>query len=152
MTTLIRTAVLCVCLGAMGQAAAQIAANRYVDAQGVEVIVNRDAARTPDKAEIAGAPSKPADKGGLQPARLMLDPKLRISAAEQDRRDRDRVGILRQELEMEAGKYAALVQKTQPGAGKLSAAETQRLTEELYAHQKNIESLNAELRRVRLTQ
>ena len=55
MTTLIRTAVLCVCLGAMGQAAAQIAANRYVDAQGVEVIVNRDAARTPDKAEIAAA-------------------------------------------------------------------------------------------------
>jgi len=32
---------------------------------------------------------------------------VRISAAEQDRRDRDRIGILQEELATEARKYAA---------------------------------------------
>jgi hypothetical protein len=34
---------------------------------------------------------------------------LRISAAEQDRRDRDRIGILQEALAFEARKYAAAI-------------------------------------------
>ncbi|WP_332878234.1 hypothetical protein [Massilia sp. S19_KUP03_FR1] len=133
-------------LCAAGQAAAQISALRYIDKQGIEVIVNRDA---PRPAELPGA--QPA---AVPAAKAVRDPKLQIAAAEQDRRDRDRVGILQQELDSEARKYAALMQRSQPGPGaeKLSAADAQRLTEELYDRQKNIQSLNAELRRARSAQ
>lgn len=133
-------------LAASGHAAAQISALRYIDKQGIEVIVNRDAARPADL-QVAQPSAAPAVKA-------VRDPKLQIATAEQDRRDRDRVGILQQELDSEARKYAALMQRSQPGPGaeKLSAADAQRLTEELYDRQKNIQSLNAELRRARSAQ
>lgn len=134
-------------------AGAQIAARRYVDAQGMEVIVNRDAVRGEEDGKVAaiGAPAAARAAGApLLAARVMQDPKMRISAGEQDRRDRDRLGILQQELDNEARKYAAAMARAQQkGATPLSAADQQRLTEELYDHQKNIQALNAELRRVR---
>ena len=145
-----RVAIAALLLAASSHAAAQISALRYIDKQGIEVIVNRDAGRP---AELPGAPpaAMPAPAPAVKAAR---DPKLQIAAAEQDRRDRDRVGILQQELDSEARKYAALMQRSQPGPGaeKLSAADAQRLTEELYDRQKNIQSLNAELRRARSAQ
>ena len=138
---------------AAGHATAQIAALRYIDKQGIEVIVNRDAGRPADAAPAPAATSvvMPAVAPALKTAR---DPKLQIAAAEQNMRDRDRIGILQQELDSEARKYAALVQRSQPGTGaeKLSAADAQRLTEELYDRQKNIQSINAELRRARSAQ
>lgn len=134
-------------LAASDHAAAQISALRYIDKQGIEVIVNRDAGRPADAAPVSVA--TPVVKAAR-------DPKLQIAAAEQDMRDRDRIGILQQELDSEARKYAALMQRSQPGAGagaeKLSAADAQRLKEELYDSQKNIQSLNAELRRARSAQ
>jgi hypothetical protein len=80
---------------------------------------------------------------------------LRISAAEQNMRDRDRVGILQEELAAEARKYAAAMQRAQDAgnkAVKLSAGDSLRLTQELYDHQKNIQALNSELRRTRSVQ
>jgi hypothetical protein len=62
---------------------------------------------------------------------------------------------LKQELDDEARKYAAAMRRAKGASAagdKLSAAEMQRLTEELYGHQKNIQSLNAELRRTRTAQ
>lgn len=148
-------------LGAAGLCGAQSSAVRYFDQQGVEVIVNRDAARdkpaqtdTPDNAARAVKPAGRSGQSGLQNTGLALDPRLHISADEQKRRDRDRVGILQQELDFEAQAYAGLMKRAQgsPGAEKPSAAQTQRLNEELYDHQQNIQSLTAELRRARSTQ
>jgi len=141
-------------LGVSAPAHAQISATRYIDDQGVEVIVNRDAPlRNSILAQPKESPPAPARaSSGDAAARTLHDPRLRISATEQDRRDRDRVGILRDELDAEARKYATAMQRMQDGGGKnlkLSAADTQRLTEELYDHQKNIQALNAELRRTR---
>lgn len=152
--------ILCLATGvlltaAAGHATAQIAALRYIDKQGIEVIVNRDAGRPADAAAAPAPAATSVVMPTVSPAlKTARDPKLQIAAAEQNMRDRDRIGILQQELDSEARKYAALVQRSQPGAGaeKLSAAYAQRLTEELYDRQKNIQSINAELRRARSAQ
>lgn len=125
-------------------AALPVSATRYIDAQGVEVIHNRNV-------EARAVPA-PADSGRTEPAKplaMLYDSKLRISPAEQDRRDRDRVGILQQELEAETRKYQELWQRAQTRRGmeKPNAAQAQRMTEELYEHQTNIKALNAELKR-----
>jgi hypothetical protein len=133
-------------LWAAGAAAAPVSAARYIDAQGVEVIHNRDTEPAVGQVQALAPRSRKPPSG-----ELLYDPKLQVSSAEQGQRDRDRVGILQQELEAEARKYEALVKRAQ-GAGatnKPSAADAQRMNEELYDHQKNIQALNAELRRAR---
>jgi len=134
---------------ACANCSAQISAKRYTGPDGIEVIVNRDA---PMPESVPAPQGRAPKKDPIQTASLALDPKLRISPAEQDRRDRDRLGILQQELEAESAKLAAAMARAQPTSAKLSAAESQRLTEELYDHQKNIQALNAELRRTRAAQ
>ncbi|MBD8541232.1 hypothetical protein IFT74_02725 [Oxalobacteraceae sp. CFBP 8755] len=145
-------------IGWQSPAHAQISATRYIDDQGVEVIVNRNAAA---RNSLLAQPAQPADGGLTSPAagapavRAAPEPMLRISAAEQDRRDRDRIGILQEELATEARKYAAAMQRAQNAGNKtnkLSATDSQRLTQELYDHQKNIQALNSELRRTRSVQ
>ncbi|MBD8625841.1 hypothetical protein IFT64_02705 [Oxalobacteraceae sp. CFBP 8753] len=148
-------------IGWQSPAHAQISATRYIDDQGVEVIVNRNAAARNSLLAQPAQPAQPADGGLTSPAagapavRAAPEPMLRISAAEQDRRDRDRIGILQEELATEARKYAAAMQRAQNAGNKtnkLSATDSQRLTQELYDHQKNIQALNSELRRTRSVQ
>lgn len=81
---------------------------------------------------------------------LQSDPRLRVSMAEQEARDRGRVDILQQELEAEVRSLDAATKRAQRAAAdKLSAAQVQRVTEELNEHQRNILALHAELRRAR---
>lgn len=100
-------------------------------------------------APVPAAPAAQARK--VKPDNLMYDPKLQVSAAEQARRDRDRVAILQQELDVEARKYEAAFQRAQGGGpdNKPNADDAQRINEELYERQKNIQALTAELRRAR---
>jgi hypothetical protein len=141
-------------LGGAGSASAQISATRYIDAQGVEVIQSRRASvpGTEAGAPPAPVPAAPAAQARkVKPDNLMYDPKLQVSAAEQARRDRDRVAILQQELDVEARKYEAAFQRAQGGGpdNKPNADDAQRINEELYERQKNIQALTAELRRAR---
>lgn len=142
--------VLCCCAAATAAAAAAagpIAPARYVDAQGVEVIHNRgEAAGLAGEAGAVGGAVGSADT----PARA--DPKLTIHPAQQAQRDADRIAILDQELQAESRAYADLwtrlygARTAPPGS-----ADAARLNAELAAHQKNIQALNAELRRARAT-
>lgn len=142
--------------------AAPISATRYIDAQGIEVIHNRGAeaaVAAASNADVSQAAGKVRSVDPVPVVRskkptssdILYDSKLRVSAAEQGQRDRDRVGILEQELDAEARKYDAVVKRAQGGTApnKPSAADAQRINEELYDHQKNIQALNVELRRAR---
>lgn len=151
--------------------AQQAPAQRYIDAQGVEIIQNRDAPRPP---ATGGQPratgTRTAGTGGLvSPAAGIaaaaaamsgsgaeVDPRLQISPAEQSARDRDRETILREELAQEMRKFEAatkaMVQteqaaRKQPEAG----AVLKQLKETLHAHQQNIQSITAELQRTRVS-
>lgn len=147
-------------LGWSMTATAQIEATRYIDAQGIEVIHNRNAgagsqvAKTTEDARVKVGPLVTPvipSKVRQVASTSAQDPRMQISAGEQASRDRDRVAILQEELTLEAGKYADAFKRSQdkPEGRKLSAAEIQRINEELYEHQRNIQSLHAELRRAR---
>lgn len=138
-------------LGA-GAANAQISATRYIDADGVEVIQNR-AAAVPVAASAQAAPVPVAFAKKANKDELLYDSKFHVSAAEQAGRDRDRVAILQHELDTESRKYEAAHKRIQDSAAgnKPSADEAKLMTENLYDHQKNIQTLNAELRRARHT-
>lgn len=91
-----------------------MSAPRLIDDHGIEVIVNRNAAAPdsllaqPGQAANDGLTSRP-HPAGAPATRVVPEPMLRISAAEQDRRDRDRIGILQEALAFEARKYAAAI-------------------------------------------
>lgn len=144
--TKIPTCALLACLA--GSALAQQApAQRYIDAQGVEIIQNRDAARPATVA--APRVAAPRDAG---PASAASDPKLQVSTAEQAARDRDRAAILREELGHETSKFEAaskaFVKAEQAARGQPQAgAVLKQLKEVLHMHQQNMESLTAELQR-----
>lgn len=122
-------------------AAQPISPARYVDAQGVEVIHNRGA-----EPAAGGQVTTPAVAPAIKPRGA--DPKLQVSAAEQQGRDRDRIAILQQELAAEVKALeAGFLRAKQAKPDQLSAAESQRLTEDMDAHQKNILALHGELRR-----
>lgn len=143
---------------ATGASAQQARPQRYVDAEGVEIIQNRDPSRAPAIAparagEIAPARAGAVRSGGATTGAVgPADPKLQVSAAEQSARDRDRVAILREELAHETRKFEAaskeLVQTQQSARSQPQTGDALRqLKEVLHMHQKNIESLTAELRR-----
>jgi hypothetical protein len=145
--------VLCCCAAATATAAAAAAAGpiapaRYVDAQGVEVIHNRGEAA----AGLAGEAGAVGGAVGSADTPARADPKLTIQPAQQAQRDADRIAILDQELQAESRAYADLwtrlygARTAPPGS-----ADAARLNAELVAHQKNIQALNAELRRARAT-
>lgn len=128
-----------------------ISAARYVDAQGVEVIHNRNAELPMSAPAAQGSVTvaKAAAPTSAAVAATPVDPKLRVAPAEQALRDRDRVAILQQELETESRKYESAWMRLQGAKGteKPGAVATQRMNEELDDHQKNIQALHAELRR-----
>lgn len=149
-------------LGAAGSACAQDApTQRYIDAQGVEIIQNRGALRPGSGKSFAPAQEPAQDptrilstRRGAAPPASAVDPKLLIGAREQGARDEEREAILRQELAQETRKFDAATRaltqaeqaaRSQPQVG----AVLTQLKEILHAHQQNIESLGAELRRTR---
>ena len=148
---LLCAALACLACSAGAASAQQAPAQRYIDAQGVEIIQNRDAAR-PVSATAAAQPRAGAVRTPAA-ATAAADPKLQVSATEQSARDLDRAAILREELAQEMRKFEAaskaLVQgeqaaRAQPEAG----SALPRLKEILHTHQQNIEAISAELRRV----
>lgn len=127
--------------------AGPIAPARYVDAQGVEIIHNRSGAPVAGEGggvvTVANA-TAPAVRPPSQPPVA----KMQVSANEQQSRDRDRVAILQQELATEVRALEGAFQRAKQAVpDKLNAADSRRVTEEMYAHQQNILSLHNELRR-----
>lgn len=136
---------------------------RYVDRQGVEFIRNR-----PLTAE-AGPSAVPAPSTGSAIVDLAAprttsvvragkvdgpdlagrDPRMQISPDEQAMRDRDRAMILKEELLIESQKFEEKRKKltVQGMRDRGGEAALTRLKDELHAHQENMRSLNAELRR-----
>jgi len=150
------------CTGcARADASDSVSAARYTDAQGVEVIHNRNVqGPAGDAAPSIGAGGSlvtTIGKREMPMARKVAtlqvagdDPKLRINASEQEQRDRDRLAILQQELEAEVrGMEDAARRAKRARTDGLNAAQSERITKELYEHQQNILALHAELRRVR---
>jgi hypothetical protein len=139
------------CGAACGAAAGEgaLSATRYIDAQGVEMIQNR--ARPAPAAAVAQAPapaSVAARPAAAQPAAARA-PGWQISAAEQAGRDQDRLDILKQELAAEVRLYESVTKALAGVAGKTTDAPGQaRLYRDLNEHQKNIQSLHAEIRRI----
>ncbi|MFC0253908.1 hypothetical protein [Massilia consociata] len=136
--------------------AQDVPAQRYVDAQGVEIIQNRAAPRpAPAASRTPARPVAGAGTPAASPGAPVSDARFQISAAEQGARDREREAILRQELETEMKKFEAATKtlaqaeqaaRSQPHVG----AVLKQLKEVLHAHQQNIESLGAELQRTRM--
>lgn len=135
----------CVAVAALAQPAP---AQRYVDAQGVEIIQNRDAPRQAS----ADAPRVSTPRAGGGSVQAAVDPKLRISAAEQAERDLDRVAILREELGQETRKFEAATQalaKAEKAARGQPQADTilKQLKDMLHVHQQNIQAISLEMQR-----
>lgn len=138
----------CAAVAALAQPAP---AQRYVDAQGVEIIQNRDAPR-PAAADAPRASRPRAAGGGVQAA---ADPKLRISAAEQAERDLDRAAILREELGQETRKFEAATQalaKAEKAARGQPQADAvlKQLKDMLHVHQQNIQAISLEMQRAQV--
>ena len=130
-----------------GAGAQQARPQRYIDAEGVEIIQNRDATRPPSVAPPRAGAVKTTGVTGEA-----ADRKLQVSAAEQSARDLDRAAILREELAHEMRKFEAatkaLVQTRQAAGSQPQAGATlKQLKEVVHMHQQNIQSLTAELRR-----
>ncbi|WP_313177498.1 hypothetical protein [Massilia sp.] len=138
--------------GAGSALAQQAPAQRYMDAQGVEFIQNRNAPRQ----EGIDAPRAAAKKPAAVAEAAAADPRLQVSAAEQSARDRDREAILREELGHETAKFEAaskaFVKAEQAARGQPQVgAALKQLKDVLHTHQQNMESLTAELQRTRST-
>lgn len=143
-------AFLCIYWAGCTAAADRVSPTRYVDAQGVEVI--RDRLVEPATASGIVVGSTFAQLTNRSNG-LANDPRLRVGAVEQAQRDRGRIDILQHELEVEGARLAAIIKRAQLSEGeKRTAAESQRITEEMHERQQNIHALNAELRRARITQ
>lgn len=137
------------CGAACGAAAgeAPLSATRYIDAQGVEMIQNR--ARPAPAAAVAPAQTSVAAKPAVAQPAAARAPGWQISAAEQAGRDQDRLDILKQELAAEVRLYESVTKALAGVAGKTTDAPGQaRLYRDLNEHQKNIQSLHAEIRRI----
>jgi len=127
--------------------AQSIDAERYVNAQGVEVIQGRRSAPpvqtvpgTDGSATPAGAPA-----AGARPAAFQ------IGAGEQGARDRERLAILKQEMDAE---NSALEQKVRVLSNaqlraKLDPEQLKRLQETTLEHERNIRSLTSEINRAK---
>lgn len=146
---------------APGLHAQSIDAERYVNAQGIEVIQGRraappataPAAPAPDAgAALAPAPSAPARAPLVTGNAAQAKPAaFQIGAGEQDARDRERLAILKQEMQAE---NSALEQKVRILSNaelrsKLDPDQLKRLQETTLEHERNIRALTAEIRRAR---
>ena len=137
--------------------AQSIDAQRYVNAQGVEVIQSRP---QPKLEETPSQPSKSTlnikeninNSKPLTPAQgsqHSSSGKLQISTIEQGERDRERLAILNQELmsEVAALQTKSKILHSPTMKAKLSEQELQRLQETTNAHEQNIRALNSEISR-----
>lgn len=159
---LLPRAAACVLLAApLGLQAQSIDAERYVNAQGVEVIQGRRAAPAAapapapapapeaDNATVPSTPARPAVR--TEPAAQARPAAFQIGAGEQDVRDRDRLAILKQEMQAE---NSALEQKirilsNKELRSKLDPEQLKRLQETTLEHERNIRALTAEINRAR---
>ena len=120
------------CLALLATGAHGGEAVRYRDGQGIEMIGGRTTA-------IPDAVSVPPALAARQAAPL----RLQITAHEQQARDRDRLVILRQELDAEL----AALQENVARSRSLANEPLQRSREQLRRHQQNIRDLHAEISR-----
>lgn len=134
-------------------------APRYINAQGVEVIQGRRAARPAPAGNLGNESgsdvSSPA--GGAQavpkraePARPMAA-SYQIASGEQQQRDRDRLGILEEEMRAENVALESKIRVLQDPTmrTKLDAEQLKRLQETTLEHEKNIRALHSEIARAK---
>jgi len=148
----------CLALGAPAVHAQSSDAERYINAQGVEVIQGRrlaapsvpaPAMATPaDGAVPAPAAKPPARNAQAAEARPAA---FQIGAGEQGARDRERLAILKQEMDAE---NSALEQKVRILSNaqlraKLDPEQLKRLQETTLEHERNIRSLTSEINRAK---
>lgn len=120
------------CLALLATGAHGGEAVRYRDGQGIEMIGGR-ATAIPDAVSVPPALA----------ARQATPLRLQITAHEQQARDRDRLAILRQELDTELD----AVQENIAHSRGLAHEPLQRSREQLRRHQQNIRDLHAEISR-----
>ena len=115
---------------------------RYRDGQGIEIIGGR---ATAIPATVA-PPVMPVTRSAplrLQRTQQAEPARLHVTAHEQQARDRDRLAILRQELDAELAAVHANIAQSRI----LDHEPLQRSREQLRRHQENIRALKAEIAR-----
>jgi hypothetical protein len=126
--------------------------DRFVNAQGIEIIQPR-AALVTGEAKLSAPGEKPAGKAapGVVAASFVSASaeKLRVSAKEQQNRDKDRLTILNQELQAEMQAYQTKWKAVHATNAKnaLSAEDMAKLQQQVGDHENNIQALQAEIRR-----
>lgn len=134
-------------------------APRYINAQGVEVIQGRRAAKPAPAANLGDASGSDVSgpESGVQampkkvePARAMAA-SYQIAAGEQQQRDRDRLGILEEEMRAENVALESKIRVLQDPTmrAKLDADQLKRLQETTLEHEKNIRALHSEIARAK---
>lgn len=148
----------CLALAApLGVQAQSIDAERYVNAQGVEVIQGRRVtplaapASVPeaDNAAVPPTPARPVVR--TEPAAQARPAAFQIGAGEQDARDRDRLAILKQEMHAENSALEQKIRILQSPAmrAKLDPEQLKRLQETTLEHERNIRALTTEINRAK---
>jgi hypothetical protein len=122
-----------------------------MDAQGVEFIQNRAAPRAAAAVEKPPRPASVPASVNQAPA----DTHLRITREQQAGRDADRLAILQEELTRESRLYqtawnALTAAEKAARDSKQTRPDLGHIQEELYEHQRNIQSINAEIGRTRI--
>ena len=137
-------------------AAANIEAERYIGAQGIEIIHNRGIKPVPDEKAAPDASNRPQKSSvntkAIVPAMnnpLAQESKLRISSKEQSALDNDRLAILNQELMTEAATFQTKWKALHSANLKtvMSEEEIVKLQLSVAEHEKNIRALSAEIKR-----
>jgi hypothetical protein len=143
------------CEGAKAQG---LEASRYVNAQGVEMLVSRNSARpveavpedtrdaaTPTAAAVTGKAAKAATGSAFVP--VALRETQRVSGQQQTARDQDRQRILVQELmtEEQQLELKRRLLRSPRAQADLTADEQRRINEAIERHESNIRSLQREM-------
>ena len=156
----VQGAIGCAAILASSAQAQSIEASRYVNGQGIEVIQGRTppvasaAEKKQDAAPASGSVTTPRAAQAVRTVdggATAADPRMRVSAAEQRARDKDRLAILNEELGREMGEYNAKskILNSPSMRDKLPPAELARVRELAADHEKNIQTLMSEIAGVR---
>ncbi|MRW90355.1 hypothetical protein GJ699_10190 [Duganella sp. FT80W] len=124
-------------------------AARYVNRQGVEIIQNRVTETPPASASKPAITEAAAPRATAERPAAVHDARFQISSREQNERDRDRLVILRQELQTEIENYQAKnkILHSPSLQASLSEEQLQRVRDITHAHEQNIRDLNNEISR-----
>ena len=147
------------CISSAAVYAQAIDAPRYINAQGVEVIQGRRAAKPASAAGPGGesggdmsgqASGAQATPNRVEPARSMAA-SYQIAAGEQRQRDRDRLDILAVEMHAENVALESKIRVLHDPAmrAKLEAEQLKRLEATTLEHEKNIRALHSEIARAK---